>query len=122
VFKEIDIIKNALSEHFMWVLDFDRCQDMSMDINEVHYAFHAFWWSEQLCLVPEETRRYGRLSETSVQRLARIHESLAQGSMGSRGLSWPIRSLIWWKRKGTSARASPVEGGRRSLGPKCDAC
>jgi hypothetical protein len=46
MFKEIDIIKNALSEHCMWVLDFDRCQDMSMDINEVHYAFHAFWWSE----------------------------------------------------------------------------
>ncbi|CAG8292220.1 unnamed protein product [Penicillium olsonii] len=36
-------IENLLGDHAMWLLDFDVCRDMSMDINGVEQAVKAFW-------------------------------------------------------------------------------
>ncbi|OOQ82178.1 hypothetical protein PEBR_41929 [Penicillium brasilianum] len=54
-FKETDIITNVLGEHCMWVLDFDLCQDITMDIQGVHQAVNAYWWSEPLFMPRPES-------------------------------------------------------------------
>ncbi|KAJ5923673.1 hypothetical protein N7454_008918 [Penicillium verhagenii] len=37
------IISNILGEHAVWVLDFDLCRSMTMDLNGVEQAAAAFW-------------------------------------------------------------------------------
>ncbi|RAH59512.1 hypothetical protein BO85DRAFT_393056 [Aspergillus piperis CBS 112811] len=36
-------IKNVLGEHSLWMLDFDLCRSMSMDIDGVRQAVSAYW-------------------------------------------------------------------------------
>lgn len=41
----MDYVYNVLGKHCMWILDFDQCQSITIDMEGVCRAIDAFWWN-----------------------------------------------------------------------------